>query len=256
MALEVLDVGQGTAVLLHTRGRTLLYDSGPGDGRGQDLARSVVEPALARLGAGGPDRVVISHGDLDHAGGLATLLKYHPDAEYLVSLPAAHVGLRSCRLEQGWSERGARFAMLHPSAGLPYLGNDSSCVLSVRSEAGQILLAGDISRTVEMRLLRAGLARHRVLLVPHHGSLSSSSVAFIERVRPQVAVATAALGNRFGFPREDVLARYAERGVEFWSTGACGAIRLRLRRDGKLEASSARRVRNRIWRHPAAPNCP
>jgi competence protein ComEC len=146
--------------------------------------------------------------------------------------------------------------VLHPSAALPYLGNDSSCVLSVERGGRRILLSGDISTAVEARLLRAGLPQSDVLLVPHHGSLSSSSTAFIEQVRPRIAVATAGLGNRFGFPRPQVRQRYERAGVPFWATGECGAIRIVMHGDGRLVATSARLQRPAIWRWPAGPHCP
>jgi competence protein ComEC len=254
--LEVLDAGQGTAALLSSGRHLMIYDAGPGDGRGHDLVDGVIAPAVARLSSRAPGRIVISHGDLDHAGGLESVLQLYPQSSFLASLPALPPGIEPCRAAMEWAWPGASFQTLHPSRGLPYLGNDSSCVVSMRSEPGSILFAGDISEAIEARLLRQGLPPHRVLLVPHHGSATSSSTAFIERVGPEIAIATASLGNRFDFPRDEVRARYESRNIRFWSTGECGAIRLRLQADGAIQASSARRERRRIWRYPAAPNCP
>jgi competence protein ComEC len=256
LELEVLDAGQGTAVLLSSGGQSLLYDSGPGDGKEQNLVASVIAPALARLGPEAPQQVVISHGDLDHAGGLQSLLRLYPGAEYRAnnSDPDSPVG--RCFTPMQWAWPGVEFETLHPSPGLPYLGNDSSCVISVSSVVGRLLLSGDISKFVESRLIMEGLTAHRVLLVPHHGSKSSSSVPFIKQLRPEVAISTASLGNRFGFPRPEIRRRYLSLGTRFWSTGDCGALRLVLHLDGGLEVSSARRERNRIWRWAAAENCP
>jgi competence protein ComEC len=155
-----------------------------------------------------------------------------------------------------WAWPGVEFETLHPSPGLPYLGNDSSCVISVSSAGGRLLLSGDISKLVESRLITEGLTAHRVLLVPHHGSKSSSSAPFIKQLRPEVAISTASLGNRFGFPRPEIRQRYLSLDTRFWSTGDCGALRLVLHLDGSLKVSSARRERNRIWRWAAAENCP
>jgi competence protein ComEC len=254
--VEVLDAGQGTAVLVSSGGQSLLYDSGPGDGKEQNLVAGVIAPALARLGPQAPQQVVISHGDLDHAGGLQSLLKLYPGAEYHANLPVPDSFTGNCRTPLQWAWPGIAFETLHPSPGLPYLANDSSCVISVSSGGNQLLLSGDISKFVESRLLTEGLPTHQVLLVPHHGSKSSSSPAFIGRLRPEVAIATASLGNRFNFPRPEIRLRYEARGTKFWSTGDCGALRLVLLPDGGREASSARRQRNRIWRWPAAENCP
>lgn len=119
-----------------------------------------------------------------------------------------------------------------------------------------MLLPGDISRVVEQRLERRGIGPHQVLLVPHHASASSSGPSFVETLSPEIAIATASLGNRFGFPRPEVRNRYLREGATFWSTGACGAIRLRAGPDGEWLAESARRQRQRIWRWPAGANCP
>jgi competence protein ComEC len=256
LEVEVLDVGQGTAVLVSSGGQSLLYDSGPGDGNERNLVAGVIAPALARLGTRAPDHVVISHGDLDHAGGLQSLLRLYPGAEYRANLGGSSHSLDECRTPLSWSGSGVTFDTLHPSPGLPYLGNDSSCVISVKTGGRRLLLSGDISKSIENRLIMQGLQGHQVLLVPHHGSKSSSSIAFIKMLRPEVAIATASLGNRFGFPRPEVRARYEALDSRFWSTGECGALRLLLHPDGKLEASSARRERKRIWRWTAAVNCP
>jgi competence protein ComEC len=121
---------------------------------------------------------------------------------------------------------------------------------------GRLLLSGDISEVIESRLMHEGIGPHKLLLVPHHGSKSSSSSAFIEHLQPEIAIATASLGNRFDFPLPEVRKRYETAGVRFLSTGDCGALRLVLHRDGSVQAASARRERNRVWRWPPAENCP
>lgn len=254
MELEILDVGQGTAVLLRAAGKTLLYDSGPGDGAGRDRVSTVIVPALNRA----PDRVIISHGDQDHAGGLWSLQARYPQAPILANLNLTQhqPGLGACHAPFRWRWGETEFEVLHPSAALPYRGNDSSCVVEVRRPGGRILLSGDISAVVEARLLLEGLQQSDVLVVPHHGSLTSSSPAFIATLQPRVAVATASLGNRFGFPREEVRRRYDRAGVLFWSTGECGALHLQLGDDGQLTVASARLERPAIWRWPAGRRCP
>ncbi len=256
LLIEALDAGQGTAVLLSTENHTLLYDSGPGDGGERNLVRTVISPALAGLGRNAPEQIMISHGDLDHAGGLATLLKYYPEAKLLARLPRQSVQIDRCFSGFTWHYDGFEFELFHPSTALPYLGNNSSCVLSVRGQGASVLLPGDISTPIEQRLLDAGLRRYQVLLVPHHGSTTSSSMEFISRISPEASIATASLGNRFGFPRQEIRQRYLDAGSNFWSTGACGAIKIQITSDGVLHAQSARRIRNKIWRWPAAPECP
>lgn len=254
--VEVLDVGQGTAALVKTAAGTLLYDSGPGDGAGRDMVASAIVPAINRSGARAPDRIVISHGDQDHAGGLGSLRALYPHAAVNANLSRPAAGLEGCHAAGGWRWQDTGFTVLHPTPALPYLANDSSCVVLVEAPGGSILLSGDISAAVEARLLLEGLPRSRLLLVPHHGSRTSSSPAFLAALRPAAAIATASLGNRFGFPREDVRQRYAEARIPFWSTGECGAMRTLIFANGELEVSSARLARPAIWRWPAAPGCP
>jgi len=256
LEVEILDAGQGGAVLVSSAGKSLLYDTGPGDGGERTLVPGVIAPALARLGGRAPDIVVVSHGDLDHAGGLAALRGLYPEAAYYASLRNPEVGVSDCKPPLGWRWQETAIQVLHPNEGLPYLGNDSSCVLSIRSGRHGVLLTGDITATIENRLVEQGIGPHNILLVPHHGSTTSSSEDFIKAVKPGIAVATAGLGNRFDFPRASVRSRYELEGTRFWSTGECGALRLLLDRDGSMVASSARRVNKRIWRWPVEENCP
>ena len=256
MRVEALDAGQGSAIVLATASHTMLYDTGGGDGEGNDSVGSVIMPALMSLGNAGLDRVVISHGDLDHAGGLFTLRNRFPRLSVLGSAGTGTAEVNPCREGMSWSHDGHRFSTLHPSAGLPYLRNNSSCVLAVDGPGVRILLPGDIAGGVEHRLVLNGVKPFDVLFAPHHGSASSSTETFLSRVKPRVAIATAGLGNRFGFPRPGVRARYAAQGVDLWATGECGAIRLDLQANGAITVSSARKQTPRIWRWPAAPNCP
>jgi len=256
LLIEALDAGQGMAVLLSTENHTLLYDSGPGDGRSQNLVNAVISPALANLGREAPERIIISHGDLDHAGGLSALLDHYPAAALLANLPVQPIGIETCHTGIAWRHDGFEFEVIHTSSALPYMGNNSSCVLSVVGQAGSVLITGDISRVVEERLGITTLAPHRIVFVPHHGSKTSSSTGFIAAVGPEIAIATTGLGNRFGFPREEIRQRYISAGSSFWSTGDCGALRILISADGDINAESARRKRNKIWRWPAAPECP
>ncbi len=256
LQLDVLDVGQGTAVLLQTGSKLLLYDSGPGDGAGHDLVDSVIAPAVLAGGYRMPDRIVISHGDLDHAGGLATLRLRYPAVPLLASLSEPVPGIEPCNDALAWNWQGSEFRVLHPSAYLPYRGNDSSCVLDVNAGQFKILLTGDISSKVERRLLGRTLDVYRILLVPHHGSKSSSDPELLHATIPEWAFATAGAGNRFGFPRPEVQKRYADAGIPLLSTDQCGALRLQIDTDGVASLQSARRQRGAPWRWPAGEACP
>jgi competence protein ComEC len=256
LQVDALDVGQGNAIAVNTKNHLLLYDTGPGDGAGIDQFGSAIVPYLSDQGRGAPDQVVISHGDLDHAGGLYSLRQRFPGVPVRGSLAAGRADIEPCRRGDRWNWDGLSFRVLHPGRGLPYLRNNSSCVLSAGRAGASVLLSGDIEDFVEDRLVLESLQAHRILIVPHHGSSSSSSDDFIDRVRPELAVASAALGNRFGFPRESVRRAYEKRGIALVSTGECGGIRVLAEPGAELRASSARLERRRIWRWPAAPGCP
>lgn len=256
LRVDALDVGQGNAIAVSTRSHLLLYDTGPGDGKGLDQFESAIVPFLSDLGGDVPDQVMISHGDLDHAGGLHSVRQRFPAVPVSGSFPVHDPDIRPCLRGDNWNWDGLSFRVLHPNRGLPYLRNNSSCVLAVGNARASVLLSGDIEDYVEKRLVLESLQTHRILIVPHHGSSSSSSETFIDSVRPELAVASAALGNRFGFPRGPVRRVYEKRGIALISTGECGGIRLLVEPGVELQASSARLERRRIWRWPAAASCP
>lgn len=256
---DFLDVGQGLSILVGSRDYLLVYDTGPGNGlEGEDgwnMVAGTIQPMVTASGRT-PDLVVASHADLDHAGGLRRLKNLYPQTRFLASLPEKRKGIQTCTAPASWSAGGMEFSILHPSVGLPYLGNDSSCVISVKGQGLDLLLSGDISRLVEQRLVNEDLARHSILSVPHHGSSSSSSTVLIEAVQPELAVISAAANNRFGFPRENVIKRYQQAEVPTLNTADCGGIRITTDIHGAFEIASARASRKAIWRWPADPGCP
>jgi competence protein ComEC len=139
---------------------------------------------------------------------------------------------------------------------LPYLGNDSSCVLGVSGYGVSLLLPGDISQVVEHRLIRDPQFRAAdMLAVPHHGSASSSSDEFVQAVKPRLALISSGYLNQFGLPKAGIIDRYRRIGARVMSTAECGAIRATLTTDGQMETVSARRLRTAIWRQQAADSC-
>ena len=128
-------------------------------------------------------------------------------------------------------------------------------MLSVRGSDFSVLLGGDIDEAVERRLASQGLAQHEVLVAPHHGSSSSSSRVLIDAVQPALALVSAAADNRYAFPHEEVLTRYAAAGVPVLSTAHCGGLRV-IGGDGVgIKVRFARQARKAIWRYPAAGDC-
>lgn len=244
----LLDVGQGLSVLVRTRGHTLLYDAGPAMPRGLDLGEAVVVPALRAVGVRRLDRLMLSHGDNDHAGGAIAVLAAFPDARLSAPEGAGRPEASVCEAGQRWSWDGVHFTVLHPPRHFPYQRNESSCVLRIDAAGASALLPGDIGRHIEARLVRHSRVAADLLLVPHHGSDSSSSLDFIAEVRPTVAVAGLGHDNRFRLPKPVVLGRYQRYGVAWHDTAGSGAIQLRLALDGPGPVQRLRQDRRRYWR--------
>ncbi len=235
--LLAADIGQGNAVLVRTATHSLLYDAGPRFSRESDAGHRVLVPLLRALGER-VDVLMLSHRDADHTGGAAAVLAQQPGAELTGSIEADH-GLqalrpaRPCLAGQRWEWDGVAFEVLHPLAGgdapapRPPRPNTLSCVLRVvaaGAEAPSVLLVGDIEAAQEQALVARGAALQAdLLLVPHHGSKTSSSPALLEAVRPRTALVQAGYRNRFGHPAPDVLLRYRERNIRVVESSRCGA---------------------------------
>ncbi len=266
--MTAVDVGQGTAVLLRTATHTLLYDAGPQYSREADAGERVLLPLLRALGERRLDTLVLSHRDTDHVGGAAALLRGVAVGRLASSLEPAHpllalarergAAVAPCEAGGRWSWDGVAFEWLHPGPGLlarsgweKTKANTLSCVLRVEGRWGgraqRALLVGDIEREQELALVAArpeALAAE-VLLVPHHGSKTSSSEAFLDAVAPRVALVQAGYRNRFGHPAPAVAARYAARGIALVESPRCGAWRF-----GPAGAQCWRGVSRRYWHHP------
>ncbi|MBA8883039.1 DNA internalization-related competence protein ComEC/Rec2 [Dokdonella fugitiva] len=246
----VIDVGQGLSVLVRTRGHALLFDAGARYPSDFDLGDAAVLPALHALGVDRLDRFVISHGDNDHAGGAATVARAFPAAARASGEPGRlAIGADACRAGEAWEWDGVRFAMLGPAeAAADVRGNDRSCVLLVEGRAGRLLLPGDISRRVEGDVAgAAGAGPPLAIIVPHHGSRSSSSPALLAALHPVIAVVSAGWRNRFHHPAPDVSARYAAIGAVLVNTADAGAVHLAFPADAPPRIVA--RERERQWHY-------
>lgn len=243
--IDVLDVGQGQAVVVRTANRVLVYDPGPRYSPDADAGQRVLLPFLRAQGVDRIDRLIVSHADADHAGGLAALQSVLPVGDLLSS--EAGIG-RACLAGEGWRWDGVEFALLHPAVDDADLGkNDRSCVLSVRSSGQRVLLVGDIEAAAEARLAARGDdLKADLLLVPHHGARTSSSVPFVLAVDPAHAVFSVGYRNRFGHPHPGVVDRYEAVGARLWRTDRDGALQLAMRPDG-LQVAARREVQRRYW---------
>ncbi|MGC7403808.1 DNA internalization-related competence protein ComEC/Rec2 [Pandoraea pneumonica] len=266
--VTMLDIGQGNAVLVETAAHTLLFDTGPPLGARADAGQYVVVPYLRAQGIARLDAVVVSHAHDDHYGGARSVLKAYPTAQLLSSLPSAHpVRLaarshRTCRAGQQWTWGGVTFQFLHPDPATLRAGwagrvgpNGLSCVLRIANGRHSALLAADAEAPQEQRMLkrfRPDVLRADVLLAPHHGSLTSSSPAFVRAVAPRHVVFQAGYRNRFGHPRPAVVAGYREgaaSGVRIWQSVRHGAVRFSFSPRG-IEASAYRDAHRRYWFAP------
>ncbi len=264
--LLAVDVGQGNAVLVRTARHALLYDAGPQYSRDSDAGHRVLVPLLRALGVE-LDTLVLSHRDSDHTGGAVAVLSMQPQATLLSSIEAdqtlqALQPASRCEAGQRWQWDGVDFEVLHPLAsdyGNVRKTNAMSCVLRIANGAQTALLAGDIEQAQEAQLLvrNSGSAavpgqspvnlHADVLLVPHHGSKTSSSAAFLEAVQPRLALVQSGYRNRFGHPASPVLVRYDERGIRVVDSPHCGAASWQsLHPDG---VQCAREVQKRYWHH-------
>jgi competence protein ComEC len=129
-------------------------------------------------------------------------------------------------------------------------------VISVKGNGLSLLLTGDISRVIEQRLASNSPLKHAIVTVPHHGSSTSSSETLISAAMPALALTSAASNNRFGFPRKEVLERYANAGIKTLNTADCGGIRVTTDASERFQVTSARVSRAAVWRWPGAIGCP
>ena len=259
--VTVLDVGQGLALTVRTAHHALVYDTGPRYSGIADAGGRIVAPFLRATGISSLSGLIVSHSDTDHSGGALSLLATVPAAWMRSSLAEDSAIVKRqrergsamrCEAGQHWEWDGVRFAMLHPDAAAYgdewRKSNDLSCVLRVDAANGSLLVAGDIEAKSEYELLardREALAAD-VLIVPHHGSRTSSTPAFIAAVAPRIAIVAAGHRNRFGHPRPDVAARYLVREIVLPRTDQDGAVIVTLGEDG-VAIERARETARRYW---------
>jgi competence protein ComEC len=282
--LTALDVGQGGAILVGTKHHVLLFDSGPRLGT-SDAGKRVVAPVLRALGLRKIDALIVSHSDMDHAGGLPGLLQEVPVAHAFSSFnledflshlqktlqtrtPFPRPSLMSaCEAGYTWAWDGVVFSFMHPvkeTATRPLhlkalqndkkiRKNDQSCVLHIRGNHHSALLAGDIGVKQELEILQrigSGQAQHSafadVVLVGHHGSTTSSSPIFVLRSRAKHAIAQAGYLNRFSHPALEVEERWKASQAKFWRTDNHGAVTVKSTQQG-LNVEAESQFRKRYW---------
>ena len=253
--LLAADVGQGNAVIVRTAHHVLVYDTGPRYGLDNDAGQRVVVPLLNALGAR-VDTLVLSHRDSDHVGGAAAVLLAHPKALLLSSIEDTHELQRlrpatRCQAGQRWQWDGVDFEVLHPSPADyegPLKSNALSCTLRITNGQQVALLAGDIEKAQEQKLVQAGAQlKADVLLVPHHGSQTSSTPEFLDAVSPRIALVQSGYRNRYGHPARPVMVRYEARGIQVVTSPTCGAALWQTRQPDRVICQRDRHAR--YWQH-------
>lgn len=259
--VTVLDVGQGLSVVLQTHEKTLLYDTGARFSERFDTGEKVILPYLQFTGVEQLDTLLVSHGDNDHAGGAQAILAQLKVPGILAGDGAIEVAdsvkhsASVCRSGQRWRWDGVGFEILHPARNYKK-ANNRSCVLKVSGEHYSLLLTGDIEAKVERQLLKSEKIAEKlqadVLIVPHHGSNTSSSKAFLQGVKPRLAIVSAGYRNRFGHPTDKVLQRYNTQHIDVLNTAYEGAIQIKFSKSegGKdFQVSKQRKSRIHYWNH-------
>ncbi len=225
--LVVFDVGQGLSILISRNGRSILYDTGASYPSGFNMIDAVVLPYLQYSGVDFLDKVIISHRDNDHAGGLSLLKNKIKIKQLYINTPVNNIGdtvVNICLQGHSFLWQKLTFKMLWPDKAEGE-NNDDSCVVLISDGNKQVLLSGDISKKVEAKLLMLYPdLKADILIVPHHGSKTSSSNKFLSALSPQIAIVSAGFLNRWNMPVSSVVKLYREQNIPLLNTADTGQI--------------------------------
>ncbi len=268
LRLVIFDVGQGLSVVAQTHNHALLYDTGPDFSGEADSGNRILIPSLQAQGIAQLDGLMLTHDDSDHTGGARSILQSMPvgwlssslpddspilqQATPTLTLPQGERGLLRCVDGQTWEWDGVRFEVLHPAtesyAQEKIRDNNRSCVLKISTGKNSVLLAADIEKDAEWRLLQnhADKLSATLLVVPHHGSKTSSTEQFVEAVQPRYAVFTVGYRNRYGHPKPEVVERYRATGSELLRSDEDGAIVVEMDAQ-KFTVERYRKTHARYW---------
>ncbi len=275
----VLDVGQASAIVLKTRNHVVLFDTGARYNLYSDTSENIILPFLYNIGVNKIDLLVVSHADIDHVGGLRSILQEIKVINLLASFDVVgwlgkeseyfdgdtsfisrveHIGL--CEMGQKWHLDGVRLEIIWPMVGTisdelssSEVKNNNSCVLQIHGAEHSILLTGDISNKSERYLVESGIANHDVVVVAHHGSRTSSDQRFVEAIRPLYAIIQSGAWNHYGHPHGIVVKRWENIGSEVLRTDASGAITITSNKQQLLVEKY--RVTNRRYWHSICTEC-
>ncbi|MEG3753689.1 DNA internalization-related competence protein ComEC/Rec2 [Psychromonas arctica] len=259
--VEVFDVGQGLAILIRSEGQVFLYDTGPSFGNHFAVANNTILPYLRAKGIKQLQYLMVSHSDNDHAGG-AHLIQQAFDIDQAYSGEADVLNQRyqstgvkkyqQCLAGQELDLGQLTMTVMSPSQ-VSKNNNDSSCVVKISDGDVSFLLTGDISQKIEQQLINkkgknSPTLKADILIAPHHGSKTSSSMHFIKAVDPKWVVFSAGYKNRWHFPIQSVVQRYEDLGVEHLTTAKTGFIRFNVQNQ-HIEVKTYREDLAAYWYH-------
>ena len=248
LEMTVFDVGHSLAILVEVENKTLLFDTGFRYPSGFNAGDSVILPHLRAQGIEHLDALVLSHGDSDHVGGYPTIAAELSISRIWAGQPE-NKGMSDCHQGKTWWRWGQwEFEFLEVKPERARKNNDYSCVLSIASKNHRLLLTGDIEKKSERNILRKySQLRVDTLLIPHHGSATSSSEAFVKAMSASRGIIASGYENHYGLPNTKVLQRYQEFGTRILRTDELGQIQLHIWPDGRVKEISERRDRPRFW---------
>jgi competence protein ComEC len=258
MQVTVLDIGQGLAVVIQTANHTFLYDAGPRYSAQSDAGSKIIIPYLRGEGVKKLDGFIVSHNDIDHSGGAASVLAQMPVDWFSSSFTQTDAMILppnaiKCFAGQHWQWDKVNFEVLYPSwesyENVSLTDNNRSCVVKVSSQFGSILLTGDIEKEAEEILLKSSIHElsSDVLIVPHHGSKTSSTPKFIAAVGAKTSIFTVGYLNRFKHPKPLITQRYEESGASLYRSDYNGALKINFVPNKPIKIKAWRQSQPRYW---------
>ncbi len=256
LKISIMDVGQGTAVVVQVKDKTLVYDTGPQYTESFDAGGAILAPYLFSQAIDNIDVLVVSHSDMDHAGGLASFLDkvdvkklLMGDIEYTGKNLSTPVPIENCHQQQAWQWHQVSFEFLPSTIGRTTNDNNKSCVLLIRYVDQTILLPGDIETRVENQLLSTQKipAKLTLLLAAHHGSRTSSGARFVSNTKPAFVVYSAGYRSQHGHPHPQVRKRFQAVGSREFNTANSGALVFEWFEGKLVNIIEYRKVQHRYW---------
>ena len=248
LQITFLDVGQGLSVLVQTPGQVILYDTGPAFRSGFNAGEQIVVPYLRSRGIREIDHLIVSHSDNDHSGGFSAIIRNLPVDKAYASDQDFLPDTVSCVTPSTWKADELVFSIF--AINEPADANNQSCLLQITGQGIAVLLTGDIESQAESILVASDLPTMDLISVPHHGSATSSTPGFLNKLRPGVVVVSSGINNRFNHPDPKVIQRYRLRHARVINTATAGAVLVRFDSGGHMEISLARDLNPRLWSQP------